>query len=354
MFISSLILLIKFDKKIKVDSPFGPLYYIIQENHKIISIFLLILASLLFAVNYMIPQSPSFDHESQIILGNSSKNISIENIERLQTIAKDFIIAKRSQQSTPSRWDIDNNDLSDNEQYWKTHSVQPFFDCHISSNITWTVIHIELYYPNNGIGPIGTKHTHDYEFIEFYFFQNETTPRFVAFPTYTELLHHPRELVAWSEMPKLQDKKCLVLDPQTNAFAERYDKFPNPSKNLYLTSSAPQLSDSYEYLSDFEKIQFWSSICTAIFLFLYMFTTHRFSHVLIILLLFSILSAIYPYLSLQYDFVGDFSFRVWQDGEHYEDSFWYVDHESREYANTYRLPHDRDRWTQPAYELGAI
>lgn len=329
----------------------------IRTRHPFIGIFFTVFAMFLIVLNYTVPQEPYVPYESSIILGNTSKSLSQNNVDRLEYLGDNLVLVKRSAQDTPSLWDIDNKDVEDNRDHWKTEAIEPIWDTSIQVYGDWTIIHCELYYPRNGIDPVGAKHEHDYEFIEFYYYKNETEPRYVVFPTYVKITEHPRVLLHWEDMPELGGRYGLRLDPQTNAFHEDYDKFPDPSKNFRPTLVSPEASETFEYLSEVERLQFQGAMFAFVGIFIYCFVKAGFKNKYLFLMFICIVIALYPIFTLQYDYIANPSFRVWENGEHYDDSYWYESQSGRDYISDYGgLPHDRERWTKPAYseEIGIV
>jgi hypothetical protein len=328
----------------------------VTKSYPIWGTIALVSALIIFAYNYTIPREPSFTHTPSIIMGNSSKNISNEDTIRLQYLQNNFVIVKLSTADVPSRWDIDNLDIDDNRDYWQVEAVEPFWDCHIiKSNNSWTIIHIELYFSRNGANPVGEKHSHDFEELNFYFRSNDTVPSYVSFPTYKGLTEHPHELLDWYDMPKSGDKYALRLDSSTNAFSENYDVFPKINQNVRPVLISPETSELSSYLSDLETTIVIVSFSLMCLIFLYMVLADKFRHKYYLLILILFLMTIYPIITLQYDFVQGASFRVWTDGEHPDTLVWYESTEGRAYIEGYNdLPYYRKRWTTPTFadELG--
>lgn len=315
----------------------------------------LIIAIFIFGYNYATPQPPAYNYKAEIVTGNSSRNVSDLNYDRLMYISNSLHLVKLSTQDTPSRFDIDDQILDNNREYWQRETVRPYWDCSINTDGTWTWIDIELYFARNGANPIGEKHSHDFEQFYLYYFENETTPRYIAFPTFTGLTEHPKVLLKWSEVPHEGSDYYLRLDPSTNAFHERYDLYPDPNKNLQPTFVSADFRDITEYISDLERIVIYSSMITAGFVLLYMMSANKFRHKYFLLLFLLGLAIVYPLITLQYDFVGNPSFRVWEDGEKPDTSIWYESSEGLDYITEYGgTSFDRDRWTIPPYryELG--
>lgn len=351
--IASILFLIPTNKKQKqsVLSSLIPDFIIVKKRKPILSIICFSVSIFLFGVNYLIPQSPSFSHDSIIISGNSSHEISDLNQDRLESISNHLIIVKKSVQMTPSKFDIDDSNVDNNLNYWKTNDVIPFFDVHINSSLAWTWYNFEMYFPNNGIGPISTKHEHDFESFQIFFYQNETTPTYIVFPTFKGLVRHPKVLLKWSEMPKLDDYHvALLLDSETNAFSENYDHIPKSSSNFEPSFIAPKLSDSWDYFSLFDKIQFVISLIL-IFVFIGLSLKSKFNHhVYFLLILFLCLSALFPLMTLSFDYIGNISFRVFENGEQPDTSTWSNSYSGQIYIEGYGgLPYDKTRWTQPYF-----
>ena len=327
----------------------------VRIRYPYMAIFLTMCALFLIVTNYASHQTPAQSFESEIIMGNDSDSLSINDQSRLSYLGEKFMVVKRSNQDTPSVWDIDNLNLEDNRDFWKTNEVQAIWDTSIQKYDGWTIIHCELYFPRNGIDPLGSKHEHDYEFVEFYFYMNETTPRYVVFPTYTKITEHPRELLTWEAMPRVGVSYALRLDPQTNAFHQEYWRIPEPSKNMRPILISPEPNELFQYLSEIERWQVLISTGLFVITFAYCFSVGNWKNRHLLLMFIFLLVAAYPLLTLQYDYVGNPSFRVWQNGEHYDDSYWYYSQSGRAYIDGYGgLPHERDRWTKPEYsdELG--
>lgn len=317
-----------------------------------VGFFCIIIASFIFAINYLTPQSPSYSYSPEIISGNKSMNISDIDIDRLELLSKKWVICKRSTQDTPSRFDIDDNNIDNNRLFWKTHKVVPYLDCHINTTGDWTVISVELYFPRNGASPIGEKHSHDFENIQFIYHLNNTIPSYVVFPTFEGFTKHPKVVLTWSQMPTFGDSKILVLDPDTNAFAghEKYGTFPNPSRNIRPVLIAPRLSESMNYLSDYQIFQFYVSF-TAFFVFIgYGIIFNKLKHRYYLILGLLCLSGLYHIITLQFDFIGNFSFRVFMSGQAPDVSMWDTSSEGQDYISGYGLPYNKDRWTQPSFK----
>lgn len=329
-------------------------FLLIREKRFYYGLTIVIGTIFLIAANYTQTQEPYFDYDSEIVMGNSSRELSDENYERFEYISDHFIIVKRSNQDTPSRWDIDDKNIDNNRNYWQTHAVKPYWDVSVivSNDSEWTVFHVELYYPRNGIDPLGSKHEHDWEFFELYYYMNETVPTYIAFPTYTDITEHPRVIAKWEELTQIGELYAIRLDPQTNAFHEDWDKIPtSPSHNFRPTMISPEPSETFEYLSQYEKLQVYCSVFAFILIFAYAYVTDNFRPRYYFILFVCIIFATYHLLTLQYDYVGNPSFRVWTNGEHFDDSPWYESQSGRDYINDYGgLPHDRDRWTRPAFD----
>jgi hypothetical protein len=278
------------------------------------------------------------------------------NYARLKYLSDNFVCVKLSSQDTPSRFDIDNGDIDDNRDYWKTHAIEPFWDCYIGTdNEHWTFIHTEFYFPRNGQNPIGEKHSHDFEEINFFYMDNETVPRFVSFPTFTGFTDHPHIILEWYNVPQSGDKYLLRLDSSTNAFAENYDVFPDPNQNYKPTLVSANFTDLTDYLSTLETTIIYSSLIGIGIIFVYITSQNKFRHKYFLLLFLLSLFVLYPILTLQYDFVQGASFRVWQNNEKPNTEMWYSSTEGQSYISEYGgLPFDRDRWTEPSFALGGM
>lgn len=329
----------------------------VTYSHLFLGVLCVTCALILLFYNYNTPQVPYSGFDIEIISGNPSINISQENHDRLSFISQSLVLVKQSNQDTPSRFDIDNDYLDDNRNYWQTEAVKPYWDVSINSdNETWTWYDVELYFPRNGASPIGEKHSHDFEQFYLYYKLNDTIPSYIAFPTFTGLTEHPKELLKWNEVPKTGDKFYLRLDPSTNAFSSDYDVYPIPNTDNYAVRLiSPEFKNITDYLSDLEKTIVYSSFFACGAIFLYMSIANKFRHKYFLLLFLFFLAGIYPLLSLQYDYVSNASFRVWQNGDKPDTSLWLDSSEGRAYIDGYGgLPFDRDRWTIPPFstELG--
>jgi hypothetical protein len=327
------------------------------NSYPIFGIFFIMLSLILFGSTYLQPRSPDFTYDSEIILGNESNNLSSLNYDRLNYFTTHFLFCKRTVQDTPSRWDIDDTDVGNNRNYFREHDIIPSWDAHLytyQNNTNWTILHIELYFSNNGIGALSEKHTHDYEFLEVYFYKNETQPRYLAFPT-TEGISHPRKLLEWEDAPLISrtDKVCLLLDADTNSVMgyEDYGNFPQPNDNYKPTLTKSVGSNTFESLTHFQKTITYISYGLVIILGMYMIGESNFKRRYFILLFILLLIGSYNIITLQYDFIGNPSLRVWQDGEHFDGSAWYESESGRAYIEDYGgLPYNRDRWATPEFE----
>ena len=156
-------------------------------------------------------------------------------------------------------------------------------------------------------------------------------------------------MLKWSEVPTESGFKTLALDSSTNSFAENYDKFP--SRNFRPILVAPSLNESFDYMTKFEKIQFFSFILLFFVVLGYSLFSENFDHKYLLLMSLFLLLALYPLITLQYDFVGNPSFRVYQDGDYPNYDTWYNSEDGMSYINGYNgLPYTRDRWTEPYFK----
>jgi hypothetical protein len=298
------------------------------------------------------PTATYFEPEP-IWLGNESENITQKDYDRLYYIQDHFVIVKRSFLDTPSLYDYADDGRADyldrSADYWKSNNIEPQFDVHVYDYNGYRIYRVLLFFPTQR----NTKHALDFEYYELYYeIANENNtetlaPDYISFPTYRELTQHPRVLLTWNEMPVLEgDTKALALDVDTNAFASNYWKFPKYNSNQP-GFNAPAPDEMLDYMTQTEQWMFGIGVSGFILLFLYnrVYPRKRRFTVFYSMLIF-ILIALFPVLSLQYDYVSNPTFRVWTESTPQNDPF-YNSQTGNEYYTIYGVPWERSSWDRP-------
>jgi hypothetical protein len=320
----------------------------------IVSIMATMFAVALAYYNFAHRSDPAYVEPKEIWMGDSSENVSDKDIERLEYLQDNFVIAKRSYLDTPSRYDYSDDGSTDYldraGQFYKSNEIAPEWDVHIYRYENMVIFRVVLFYANQR----NVKHDLDFEYIEFYYRiekENSTrymVPDYASFPTYARLIEHPRIFLTWDQMPGLHgDIKCLALDPDTNSFAQKYDKFPKYNENFRPTWVSPEFGDTYDYLTETERIQFFIGMGFGILGFLNIIfrrPDRLYVWTYFIIVMFAI--GLFPLISLQFDFVVNPTFRVWVD-EKPDDTPFYQSVVGNIYIEHYDNPWNRGSWDAP-------